>query len=166
MPLSIHVSRFGALLAVPLALTVGATASRAQQGPPPKVTAELLAKMQTQPCLHIGDVSVGPSRQTVEGTLGQPCGAPVRQEGDLTVQVYLLKAADPTQGKEPFYAITTRASSPARPSTAVARLGEPARRELVPANGADLWIYDPHLISLEMSNGVVSSIKIAFKRLP
>ena len=203
--------RAGAIILVALALTAGATAPRAQSGPPPKlmdgefelaggvltcravslspkITAELLAKMQTQPCLHIGDVSVGHARQTVEGMLGQPYGAPVRQEGDLTVLLYLLKAADPSQGKEPFYAITYKGiiasevqlSGPASTppvgfagiklgdpaSTVTARVGQPARREPVPANGADLWIYDPHLISFELSNGVVSSIKIAFKRLP
>jgi len=154
-----------------------------------KLPPALIARLGSQPCLHIGDVAVGDARQRVEQVLGPDDGAPVVTDDGLTYR-YALRAADASQAKPPFYAVTFRkggvsdaiasdvelsgpASVPAvgfagiklgDPSGVVLeRLGPPARRTPVPEAGSDRWTYDPHLISIEIKNGVVSSIKIAYR---
>jgi hypothetical protein len=151
---------------------------------------DIVRRMGPQPCLHIGDVSVGDSRQRVEQVIGPPDGTPVKQQGEFLEQIYRLRAADPAEPRVPFYAVTYRFGTVATeivsdvqltgpraeppiaftgirlgdpPAAVTARLGEPARREPVPADGAELWVYEPYQVSFEIKDGVVYSIKLAYR---
>ena len=199
------------LVAVSMACAITWPAVAADAGPPPRpasgeferastgtgiecritargvLTDEILKRLGTQPCLHVGDVSVGDARQRVERVIGPPSGAPVKHEGDMVVQLYLLHAANGDEHHVPFYAITYNGRNIASevqltgPTTAppigftgihlgdpasvvTDRLGPPTTRQPVPANGANLWDYAPHLVSFEIKDGIVFSIKVAYHK--
>ncbi|HUA54260.1 MAG TPA: hypothetical protein VMB81_18940 [Candidatus Sulfotelmatobacter sp.] len=151
------------------------------------LTDEILQRLGPQPCLHIGDVSVGDARQRVERVIGSPYGAPVRREADVVVQIYLLHAANTNEHHVPFYAITynnrnfvseVQLTGPATQppvgftgihlgdpvSVVTDRLGPPTKRQPVPDNGTELWDYAPFLVSFEIKDGAVFSIKVAYRR--
>lgn len=146
--------------------------------PDQKITPEIQAKLSDLACLHLGTLAIGAEEKSLDARFGKP-ERTMDLANHATAKIYFTAPADDAS----YFVITVRRhrvvaiqltgtrsvegydfdriALGSSTRAVLAHLGQPLVADRVPDTGAELWSYAPWTFSLEVTDGHVTSIRIA-----